>query len=218
MYSIEAMNPVNRIGMQILSLGFVLAGLVMTSQSQAQIAITNDTAPALNGATLEDFSSAATGDYASLLLNGVTFTAPGSTVRVQNTYAGSYNTTGNYLDNTTAGAATININFSSPQAVVGFNYGALDVYWQLSAYDISDNLIYSAIVAPNHGSNAGDFIGIGSTSRNITRATFASGTDGDPIFLDNLRTSINPVPEPSTFALAGLGGGLILLLLRRRNI
>jgi hypothetical protein len=189
-------------------------GAVVTASAQTVITSTDD--PALIGAGLTDFDSATIGYYSSLAIDGVTITAPGDNVRVQNTYSGEFNTTGNYLDNNAGSASTVDFTFDSPQAVFGLNYGALDDQWTLSVYDSDNNLIDSTTVEPNHGSNAGEFIGIASSSANIAWASFTDSNSGDWILLDNLRFTPTEVPEPSTLALAGLGG-LGLMLFRRRK-
>jgi hypothetical protein len=201
---------------QIANFALSLGAFGAVATASAQIVITSTNDPALNGAGLIDFSSATIGSYSSLVIDGVTITAPGNTVRVQNTYSGDYNTTGNYLDNNAGSASTIDFTFDSPQVVFGFNYGALDDQWTLNVYDSDNNLIDATTVEPNHGSNAGEFIGIASSSANIAWASFTDSSSGDWILLDNLRFTPTEVPEPSTLALAGLGG-LGLLLFRRRK-
>src|ERR1700678_4410350 len=61
--------------------------------------VTSVSDPAFSGSFVEDFSSTTLGNYTSLQLNTLTITAPGDSVVVDNTYSGSYNTQGNYLEN-----------------------------------------------------------------------------------------------------------------------
>lgn len=201
----------------ILASSLILFGAAQMTLATPYRIITATNDSTLSSVGLVDFSSANIGDYSSLYLDGVTITAPGNTVRVEDTYAGNYNTTGNYLDNNAGSAGTIVFTFDSPQAVFGFNYGALDDNWTLSIYGSGNNLLYSANAAANGGSNNGEFIGIASPLSNIAYATFTDSGSGDYILLDNLRFTTAPVPEPSTLVLAGLGG-LGLLLFRRRKL
>lgn len=147
--------------------------------------ITSSSDSGLAGATVETFSSATLGSYTTLTLGGVTITGSPNVV-VANTYAGQYNTTGNYLDNNEGASSTVRFTFASPTAVVGFNYGALDDTWTLNIYNAANVLLGTTTVAANGGSNAGEFIGLSSNSANIAYATFVDSSTGDWILLDNL--------------------------------
>jgi len=195
--------------------GLLIAAKPVLAIPYRTIASTNDAV--LNGVGLTDFDSIGIGNYTTLLLAGVTVTAPGNIVRIQNTYAGSYNTTGNYLDNNAGAAGIIVFAFDSPQSVFGFNYGALDDTWTLNAYDSVSNLLYSANAPANGGSNNGEFIGIYSAIGNIAYATFTDNGSGDYILLDNLRYATVSAPEPSALLLASVSGAVLLLSRRRKT-
>jgi hypothetical protein len=177
--------------------------------------VTSSSDPALDGAFVEDFSSTAAGAYDSLQVDGITYTAPSSVVDISSYDAGSYNTTGNSLSNDSGNAPQVVFNFAAPQAIFGFNYGALDGSWAFKAYDSSNNLIDSTVVAPNYASNAGEFVAIESSSSNIAYATFTEVTGVDDwIFLDNVAYST--VPEPSNYA-AYIFGAVAAFMAYRRS-
>lgn len=105
---------------------------------------------------------------------------------------------------------TLEISFSIPVAAFAFNWGAGFPSWKLSAYDDRSNRLGSYDLPIGRSSNAGDFVGIASTSSNISYARLAVPDDGDWISIDNFTfgdpaTPVAAVPEPSTWALMLLG-------------
>ena len=198
----------------------LFALIVHITSLHAQSVITSPGDPALAGAGVIDFSSPAPGTYPSLNISFVNFAGP-SGVTIESLYAGNYNSTGQYLNNANAASPKITITFGVSLAAFGFNYGASDDPWTLSAFDAGNNLILSTVVAPIGGSASGEFIGIASPSANIAYATFKD--DGgiwfpDWVLIDNLAfTEVVNTPEPSALALAGFGAMLLGLARSRRT-
>jgi hypothetical protein len=197
-----------------------MAGFATSTPAQTSISLPND--PALNGAAIITFDAESTGfGIAGFKDSGVTFSAPGDSMDVDDSYSGFNNVIGNAIDNDQGNANTFKFAFDTPQAAFGFNYGEQDDGWALSAYDSADNLIYSYTVAPNSyggSGNDGAFAGIFSPLSNIAYGTYTVtvSDDDDFVMLDNFYYSTTTVPEPSALALAGLGGASILYLRRRK--
>ena len=169
----------------------------------------------LAGGTVIDFESETLGAFTSLTIGGVTFSTTANEVGyINNDYAGNYNTTGKSLVNTYAANGFFNlfIDFSSPVNAFGFNWGAADQPWVLTAYDSSSNFLDSYVLPATYGSNAGDYFGIAAAG--IKSATLQTEVPGDYVFVDNFTYSGRQVPEPSALLL--LGSGLLGLALFRR--
>lgn len=185
-------------------LGLLVAFCGITAVLPAQVIISLPTDLRLAGATVIDFQSVSTGLYNSLTLSGVTFSAsPNFTV--DSSYAGNYNTVGQSINNNQGNVPQLNIDFSTPVSAFGFNFGASDVVWTLSAYDSSSTLLASMTIDPTRSSNAGDFFGLAPASGAITHVTVVAASGGDWIFVDNLRFTTTTVPEPPVAVLLGMG-------------
>ena len=197
-----------------------------------------------------DFESPALTTYASgnsLSItsgtNTVTFTGMNGQFRIDNAYSGKYNTAGHYLDNgpytgygTNAdgtwfmkgpGFITLKISFRTPVEAFGFNMGAIDNLWNLTAFDTNGNMIDTQDfpLHPQDWQNLGpsyttnEFYGLKYSSRNISYAYLtnteqslnlpSNGSYGaeqgvDFVLIDNFRSSDPPpVPIPSTVWLLG---------------
>ncbi len=189
--------------------------LFMAMVSAHATIVTSMSDPSLDEAYLENFSSARHGTDSFLRFNDLTITAPGSVFQISNEYSGLYNTQGNSLNNDEGFSRELLFTFSTPQAVFGFNYGALDQSWTFSVYDSSHHLIESTLVAPDFASNAGDFVALTSKSPDIAYATFTEATGRhDYILLDNLMYSVE-VPEPSDYAVFVFGAAVAFVAYRR---
>jgi hypothetical protein len=183
------------------------------SPAAAQSFISSSGDAALAGATTETFGSVAQGSYANLPLGGVTLTG-NDTLYVESTYAGDYNSTGNYLANRLDGFNSLTFSFVSPVTAFGFNWGASNESWILSAYDASDALIASYSVPESQYSNAGDFYGIAASgiARGVLTQTSFNFDPVDYVLIDNLRYvagDLGAVPEPESWALMLLGFGVV---------
>jgi hypothetical protein len=180
---------------------------------------TGDPSTAVGGTPIT-FETVAPGRYTTLTVDGVTFTpAAGTAEYVNSDYSGSYNTTGQSLQNTYASDAfsVLNITFSSAVAAVAFNWGAADTNWLLSAYD-GATLLGTVTLLPTSSGNDGTYDGIESTSKDITSVSLyvdlahLETSLPDYVLIDNFSAGLttSSVPEPSTWAMmlfgfAGLG-------------
>ena len=103
-----------------------------------------------------DFDGGPTGLFASVAFGGVTFTGTGAPVTVGSDFNGIYNTSGvnsmyndfDYLPD------AFRFDFASPVGAFGFNWGAADNLWTLSAFDWGGLLIESTTIPAVFGSNA----------------------------------------------------------------
>ncbi|HZR80081.1 MAG TPA: hypothetical protein VFD92_03205 [Candidatus Binatia bacterium] len=133
--------------------------------------ITDPADPALGGAPITvDFESAAPGIYPAYAGGLSVQTADGvasfvgARLAVSSTYAGQYNTTGQYVSSEGYLFRNLIITFPSPVKAFGMNVGLTDQPWDLQAYDAAGGLIESVTVPALLGSNAGDFFGISSST------------------------------------------------------
>ncbi len=201
----------------VASLSLVLASAsVLPAQT-----ITSALDPKLTGSSRVDFESGVTGLFNVGTWNGVTFSTPrqGEAFHVDGSYAGDYNSRDRYSLQNQYDLPTfslLNIDFNGPVSAFGFLWGASDDQWTLSAFDSGDNLLSSYMLPITKGSNAGDFVGLWSSTANIVRAEL-TGPSSDYIFVDNLDfvASTSTVPEPASVIL--LGGGLAALLFAARR-
>jgi hypothetical protein len=205
--------------------GVLLLGLLCFIPSSPALCspIINPLDPTLAGGSIIDFGSQPVGTYNSLAIDVVTFTADDKTFRIGNTYSGNYNTSGKYLENTSTGFSAITFSFSASVDAFGFNWGASDTTWTLTAYDSSDNPLESYNIPAVNSSNSGDFFGLavndiayatlgqnGSLSQLSFLGLASLGLSlNDEIFIDNFsyKTQSAPVPEPATILF--LGSGLV---------
>lgn len=214
----------NFISNVLLSLGLLC---VMSPNPALCIPVTDPLDPALATGSVIDFGSQPVGTYNSLAIDVVIFTADDKTFQIGATYSGNYNTSGQYLGNTSTGFSAITFSFSTSVDAFGFNWGGSDTIWTLTAYDSSDNPLESYNLPAVGSSNTGDFFGL--AADDIAYATLVQtgslnqfsflGVAGlglslnDEVFIDNF--SYKPVPEPATMLL--LGSGLVGLAGFRRK-
>jgi hypothetical protein len=195
------------------------AALAFASAGAATIESSAD--PALAGGSVIDFQSVAAGGYSNLALPGVTFTAgAGTRMYVDEAYAGAYNTTGQSLKSTDNADSfrTLTFTFTAPTAAFGFNWGASDQFWSLTAYDASNNMLGVRQLPKTYASNAGQFYGLAANA-NIAYAMLSSEYH-DYVFVDNLTIGapVAAVPEPETYLLLGAGLLVVGLAVRRRQV
>ncbi len=133
--------------------------------------------PALDGAVVVDFESTPAGTYAafagglSVPTTAGTVNVTGPRVQVTSTYAGQYNVTGQYLSSEGYLFRNVIVTFPVPVRAFGFNVGLTSQPWELHAYDAAGNEIEMVTIPATLGSNAGDFVGIMS-STDIAEAVF----------------------------------------------
>ena len=206
--------------------GVLGATLLCPRMSVAQeITGTGDPLLAIPGGTVINFDSTTPGTYSSLNYSGVTIGGAndqtGSLMRVASQYAGQYNTRGTqYLDNGQgSGYQTFKFNFSTPVSKFAFLFGASDVNWTLTDFDVAQNAIESAVILPTKASNAGDYFGF--QDNGIASATLVSSNPNsrDYVFVDNFTYQQNAVatPEPGSIALLVTGGLSGVAFLRRKR-
>ncbi len=206
-----------KIPLKIMLLAIALFCLLTPVPTQAYF-ITSSGDPALAGAWVEDFSGYAVQQVDFIMKPGY-YTLAGPTtshLRVTDEYAGVYNMTGRHVDNGTyddPGFGEAWLSFPVPVTAFGFNWGASDYEWRLSAYDAADNLLESYILPVVASSNAGDFFGI--AAANISRVTLENlSRTYDWVMIDNL--TLKQIPLPGTVGL--LGSGLLAMWGLRRKL
>jgi hypothetical protein len=176
--------------LSMIAAGVTIVALGSVSKAQAAL-ITNFSDEALSGGSTIDFEQATPGSYNSITQGNVTFSTPSGQVGfVSANYDGSYNTQGQSLQNTYAfdGFSELKISFVTPINAFGFNFGASDESWTLSAFDAAGSLLDTQVLAPTGSSNAGDFFGI-KTDILISYATLVAQVPGDYVFVDNFKTA-----------------------------
>lgn len=139
--------------------------------------ITSATDPALQGAVVVDFESAAPGIYAafagglSVATTAGTVNVTGPRLQVASTYAGQYNMSGQYVSSEGYLFRNVIVTFPVPVRAFGFNVGLTSQPWELHAYDAAGNDVETVTIPPTFGSNDGDFVGI-TSSTDIAEAVF----------------------------------------------
>jgi len=161
--------PAARIAALLLSMA--LAGRA------AAAPISSAADPALDGAVVVDFESTPAGIYAafagglSVPTTAGVVNVTGPRVLVTSTYAGQYNVTGQYLSSEGYLFRNVIVTFPVPVRAFGFNVGLTSQPWDLYAYDAAGDEIETVTIPATLGSNAGDFVGI-TSSTDIAEAVF----------------------------------------------
>ena len=200
----------------LFAVGLVCITFGGNSAAQA-LGITSSSDSALSGAALIDFESAPTGAFTSLTIQGVTFSTPTASKVgfVSSDYAGQYNAQGQSLQNTYDPNAfdELKIGFANPTNAFGFNWGASDVKWTLTAFDSANQVLDSIVLPPTLASNSGDFFGLSTGSSAISYATLLASGPNDYVFLDNFKHvsgTTQSIPTPALLpGLIGLGMGVL---------
>lgn len=191
----------------IRSLGALAALSLAAATAQAAL-ITFDEVP--DGTVLSN-------QYAAL---GVTFSAdlaraPQATTAFCAGECGGLPVSGNILENRNAGndrARHTTISFAAPTSGISFDYvpfGSLGGNTLVEAFDASDVLLWSSTTGTGCDPCNYPFL---VAAAGVSKLVLTNPQDGWVFGLDNLR--FESVPEPGTFALAGLA--LVGLALRRR--
>jgi hypothetical protein len=195
--------------------------LVLTSDGRAGL-ITSAGDPSLAGSTVITFESVNPQSFTSLTIGGVQFSVPaGQLGFISGAYGGNYNTTGQSLQNTYDPQAFTSLTITFPGTVnaFGFNWGASDSQWTLTALDTGNHVLDSHVLPVTYGSNAGDFVGL--SAPGIAKVTLTlPAPNTDYVFIDNLHFAgahIRALPEPASLALFAAGLVGVLGTARRRR-
>jgi len=178
-------------------------------------------ATGISGATSGNTGLAASGFYYELL-----WTASGASQPTSLTALGTWTDSGWYAINSASSAGRLAVgNGTTGSAVSGMStsgtYSTMLVGWSAN---LGANWT-TALATMNSAVSLGNVVGnaffgmtsVGSVSPTTTTAPGAGIFGASPLINSpNTQLYLIPVPEPSTIALAGLGG-LGLLALRRRN-
>jgi hypothetical protein len=191
-----------------------LAILMLVAGSAFGLRISGPGDPALAGALLQNFDSAATDTYFTsqtflIGVDGFTVTPLAADLHIDDQYCASFGTTGNCLDTYDSGGQAnddFDVLFTGGGVTAfGFVLSALDVDWTVETYDASNNLLGSYLLpSQSPGLTGFDRRGyFGATEvAPIQYFTVRSGGD-DRALIDDF--SYVPVPEPNVAILLGLG-------------
>lgn len=190
--------------------------LTIVAQGQAKATAINgfgSPSTVISGGAIIDFESASLGRFSTRPFGNVTISGIGGDLSIDNAFSGQFNTQGRYLQNSEGATNGINFSFSSPVNQFAFNFGATNLSWLLSAFDVNNNFIESTNSSINLSSNAGDYIGL--ANNGISYATFTVASS-DYILIDNF-TSSNATAVPEPFSIIGtLVGGTAALRMRKK--
>jgi hypothetical protein len=193
-----------------LAVGMMMAGVAGTASATS---ITSSSDAALSGGSVINFDAVSIGSYTSLVLDGVTFAAQDHNFYLTSDHSGQYNMTGLHIENTETGFSSIRFSFNSLVSAFGFNLGASNVNWNLSAYDATDNLLGGEFLPIITDNNNGEFYGL-AFNDGISYAILSNTSNRDWIMIDNFTTAA-PVPVPATMLL--MGSGIAGLIAARRK-
>lgn len=202
---------------KIFLAGLAIVLMVLGPMDAHATLLTYSTRAAFDGAfgstTLIDFEAQQTGGNltsygSSLTVGDVTFTQGDGRLYVLSPLI--YNTTGtssNYLNNN-AGVAPVGINFSSSVFAVGMDLGYIafspGVTMSINLNN-GESFLYNFIGQFTNTGKPLDFVGF---SSNTAFTSFTINDQNHSVMIDNLAYSASagqPIPEPSTMLLLGIG-------------
>ncbi len=226
-----------------LALGSSSAGYSFTNQEGSLVRVTGSASINLRSPVGEDIANFGTIDVQSgtLLTNNRLINQPGSALRGAGTISGSFTLAGGTLaPGNSVGTLTVtggNLFVTEPSIFAAeIDGGAADLLlfqFPTDTIDLGSGLLTLSLTllspptAPSY-----DLIRIGSGGSGITGtfaglpgtgATFTSNYEGTPyVFAINYQTNavslhVAAIPEPSTYALLGLGAATLAYLRRRRR-
>jgi len=193
----------------LLFLAIVL--LATASQSWALQFSNDPNDPSLASATLYDFNTDPIGffaskDFGDFTVNTLSYTI--TRMRIDDTYAGRYGTSGRYLDAPFSRVFSFDVVFDDPVRAYGFSIGAVDYDWRVSYLDTVGNLLGTLTV--DNSARYGKYYtaSISGGQNPISRVVFTRVSRADWIMFDNFKytpATTAPVPEPATVLLMGVG-------------
>lgn len=185
---------------------FVALTLAATGSSVQAATLVGSGDPLLNGSTIITFSEVALGAV-NPTISGISFSGASGNTVVQNNSAVP---TSPFLGNQIGGGGsgmTVLINFGAGAAAFGLDLFAVNSNTTLEAYDSSNNLLGSTLLASS-GSAVNGFVGLGGFATQIASARVVTS---DYLGIDNFRfvQSAAAVPEPATWAMLLVGFGFV---------
>lgn len=177
--------------LSVIAAAVTVMGLATVNQAEAAL-ITSASDQALSGGNTIDFEQATPGSYSSITQKDVTFSTPSGQIGfISADYAGNYNTQGNSLQNTYAlnSFNALKFSFSTATNAFGFNFGASDAPWTLTAFNAAGSVLDTQVLAPTQSSNSGNFFGIKIDGSLISYATLETLDNADYVFVDNFKSA-----------------------------
>jgi hypothetical protein len=204
---------VNLLTKTAITSGIVLSSISLSAVNANAVGISGlgdpITNPALTGGTVIDFDAGPTGVFSNITFGNVTFTGVDAPLTIGSDYIGSYNTRGvnSMYNDFDYIPSQFRFDFATPVNAFGFNWGASDNDWLLSAFDSGGGLIETLTVPKVFSSNAGEYFGIAASG--IAFATLVDQKDriaeGDYVFIDNFTYVKQQVSVPEPSSVLGLG-------------
>lgn len=194
-------------------LGVATTLLMLAPGHAAATLITSAGDPALSLALVENFDSYTPAYYSSQQYltgaDGFTVTALSNNLHIDNSFCGSFGTSGSCLDTlNSAGEANDDFDVVFTGAGVsafGFDLTALDTDWVVETYDTNDIRLNTYVIASQSpaltGFNRRGYFG--ATESTAIQYFTVRSVGNDRALIDNF--AFVPVPEPSAALLAGLG-------------
>lgn len=178
---------------------FLLVFAVVCSNIGHAGLITSPVDPAFSGATVDNFSSYATGDPLSVSDGIFTMTQNGGVaLSVTDQFNGSYGIAGRSVVSYVGSG--IEVNFANPVNAFGTHIGAADVgvIWTIEAFNSVGTSLGSGTVSVDlNARNNGFFLGWSDTS---IASVILTPSATDSAMFDNLAYVVAPTSLPGTFA------------------
>jgi hypothetical protein len=200
----------------------LLVLLVSFSPSTASAGLINSALdPALAGSTLFDFDDQTIGDFVTLTLDSVTFTAFEAPITPHVDYlrigdaseGGSYGGTGHELS-TVGSNLGFNISFGTAVSAFAMNWGGANENWTVRLFDSANTLIETLTFLGGDPGKGATYIEFYGAKADSIKSVELRADSADWVKIDDFQfvpQAPTSVPEPATLpfvlgALTGLGG------------